>query len=128
MARVIKFRAWDGEEMLKDVCTDTDDFTDMLNETFAMWANPKFEEDLELMQFTGLLDKNGKEIYEGDVVEFDKREWYRSCVLSLAEIDAKPSYYELVEFDYEYLAIRRTDFNQYCTVVGNIYQNGDLLK
>lgn len=57
MTRVIKFRAWDGYSMLKDVQTWTDDFTDMLNETFKMWANPELSQHLKLMQFTGLLDK-----------------------------------------------------------------------
>lgn len=65
MNRVIKFRAWDGERML---------YSDNRgNNTPGWWGIIVLglEETSEtVMQFTGLLDKNGKEIYEGDVVGF----------------------------------------------------------
>lgn len=66
MNREIKFRAWDRQykNMVAvysiDFLTNEIDFKTNLNE-------PKNLDHFELMQFTGLLDKNGKEIYEGDI-------------------------------------------------------------
>ena len=62
MTREIKFRFWNGKKM------------DYSPETHTGWLNDNFSPDLEddgtwaYMQFTGLLDKNKKEIYEGDIV------------------------------------------------------------
>lgn len=59
MSRDIKFRAWQDGQML----------TQPLPGIYAMKRFFGFlYEDTELMQFTGLNDKHGKEIFEGDII------------------------------------------------------------
>lgn len=69
MQREIKFRIWDkNDERMK--YADIEYFDDMIGFRFG---HRGFEEDdnndIVIMQYSGLRDKNGKEIYEGDIVE-----------------------------------------------------------
>lgn len=58
--RQIKFRCWNGEQMVSPDYITRD-------EQLGGKKIP-FLSSTTLLQFTGLLDKNGKEIYEGDIV------------------------------------------------------------
>jgi uncharacterized phage protein (TIGR01671 family) len=78
MNREIKYRAWDDGKMIyeKDInhLSLADNDILRLAKFFCNIRN-----DSKIMQYTGLKDKNGKEIYEGDIVSFDKR-MYEVCI------------------------------------------------
>lgn len=60
--REIKFRAWDRKVKVMRVWEPKKQWLEAL-------GNPFNETDYKAMQFTGLLDRNGKEIYEADIYE-----------------------------------------------------------
>ena len=129
--REIKFRAWiDGrgwiEFRLGDLAHNTDDGLWNLEG----WTEVVSWDDVKhICQFTGLKDKNGKEIYEGDIVEYEEpsfeSEVLRSPVIFIAGafgLDGtnghfNPSFYRLGKF-------AKNDLE----VLGNIYENPELLK
>ena len=133
MNREIKFRAWLKEEK-KMVNVETIDFTDKSmqylekNEIIdAYLLRTTFLEDIELMQYTGINDKNGVEIYEGDIVliRIDKTNILHKTVVKfkhgafIADIIGDNDYIYLFHFGFN-----KDDFE----VIGNIYENKNLLE
>lgn len=134
MKRVIKFRAWDKrtECYLYDIqdaydtlsghvkyddgenaCYDEDCFGDFLD-------NDRYVVE----QFTGLHDKNGREIYEGDILDIGLRDQDGKPVVAPVSYEAYLAGYVLDNRGYGIWQRLGGD----CEVVGNIFENPELLE
>jgi uncharacterized phage protein (TIGR01671 family) len=114
--RKIKFKGWNGKRMTREYS---------LNEMLSMELEHNGLKEVWL-QFTGLHDKNGKEIYEGDIMQ--RRNEF-GTVISQHEI----KYKNLVDDVEGYIKNIGIGFNihilsaQACEIIGNIYENPELL-
>lgn len=110
MSRPIKFRAWN--ESRKE-CTYSEMF-DHLSVFFALC-----EQVCILDQFTGLRDKNSKEIYEGDMIS-------GGLLSEPCEVMYQESCGRFIAFG-EHYKVLANKFDQF-EVIGNIHENQELLK
>ena len=123
--REIKFRAWDKEKKIIGNVLGIDILHKEIffsNENVDCYEHTDFK-DIELMQYTGLKDKNNKEIYEGDIVKLRTNHG----------IGVVKNYDEWGAFVVEYikprpLAVLGTNYyKEDIEVIGNIYENPELL-
>lgn len=123
-----KFRAWHNElgrmmsiknMWFQDSCLEELELNDSVMNDYIT----TYPDEIKLMQSTGLLDKNGREIFEGDIVKMAK------------DVYSDLTYYEIVRHrggGYRLesnqhgceLWLRHTN----CEVIGNIYENPELLE
>ena len=122
--REIKFRAWDKENKKMQSWDLL-----LLQQSLFQRLNSKTE---VLMQFTGLLDKNGKEIYEGDVL---KTVWHGLEQIAVIE-------FMRAQFTAKFITASHPDFShftpgrgmdamwwhKFSEVIGNMYENPELLE
>lgn len=125
----IKYRAWDKVSgIMRDVLgisfyhesisVDRGDGT-----YFANHAS-----NFELMQYTGLKDKNGTEIYEGDIVENASKDLKFQVVYEAPSFNRK--WIDNTSKRYREHLTEPLAWNTYmiCEVIGNIYENSELLE
>lgn len=129
MSREIKFRAWDSINK----CYYTEPFF-VSGDGTPYTYNPDFKHVEEydainpvmgivLEQYTGLKDKNGKEIYEGDLVQFELEEGSVVAPVVFAH-----GYFAYATFNIVHIAMPLYKISHWCVVVGNIHQNIELIK
>lgn len=138
MNREIKFRAWDDGVMIYSDKNASDELYERLRYFFH-----RIREDAILMQYTGLKDKNGKEIYEGDLLKTD------DVNLDLVYGDISDvqfhngSFYIIIRHDFlalqlfdlpkiykpsDYPNIEKASWLEGFEVVGSIHENPELLN
>jgi len=135
--REIKFRAWNKEWSMMSM-VDKIEFDNGVPVSVSVtiqasdydhkgeWEDYEIVKDIILQQFTGLLDKNGKEIYEGDILgdiyeggyigwcDKCKSFQYFSCLKECMSCLGDVHWYELLDEKLE--------------VIGNIFENTELIK
>ena len=132
-----KFRAWDttNKEIFKDTFAITESGQVVVVEQEYVASSPDyvFVEHLVIMQSTGLKDKNGKEIFEGDIVRTTR---------FLGRADEIGGFYEYEKdyvgvvkvlegswvIDIGIVAVRLWSEIDESEVLGNIYENPELLE
>ena len=124
--RTIKFRAWSPSNgcwcasfsihksgKTSDMIDTKIDKDSGLAISDAHWG----ENDLEIMQFTGLLDKNGVEVFEGDVVAIGEPQVKFKVVFEDGAFIFKGKY--------KFFPLHEAEFFE---VIGNIYEHPHLLE
>ncbi len=130
--RDIKFRCWDKRQKKMFPAWIGRDGVEFGSQG---WASNILKDDYEFMQFTGLRDRHGKEIYEGDIVKGPQRNGFARKDLREKLFNAQ------VYWNEDEAGFRRSTIGDFWTgdyrwaphwneveVIGNIFENGDLLK
>lgn len=131
MSRKIKFRFWDSKK---------EEYVNLINEGFEFTQNKEpqilafgFNERFVVEQYTGLKDKNGKEIYDGDIVRTTDRVTVKDLIFPIGVVEFKQQAFWICN-----VPSGRPDFMHNETllqywetdleVIGNVHEDPELLE
>ena len=112
--REIKFRAWDGVRMY---------FWGLMPDRFVGPPSSGRGNPLSMkhMQFTGLLDRNGREVWEGDILLTDEGGW-------IAQVDFVRGCFVLQNHTVKMGGFSVEPNWEECEVIGTVWENPELLE
>lgn len=120
MSRQIKFRAWDKRN--NRFLMEDDWYLHPTKGPSIYWNKlSTFPDDLDLLQYTGLKDKNGKEIYEGDIIKDERSEGQSDIDVIIWQ---EGSFWLKKAQNLPSVG----DFSEWVEVIGTIYENPELLN
>ena len=119
--RIYKFRAWDKEIKKMEYNPSVPVFDEISRVNLNGWFH---REEFEFMQFTGLLDKKGKEIYEGDICQLGDSRIY----VEFSHGAFWFMYNNNDGFTYDWAISNNQWDDKDIEIIGNIFENPELLK
>ena len=146
MDRIIKFRVWDKDNNCFIQYADLDEININfqkkgkigilnLSENFRTQMDEDDSDNFVLQQFTGLQDKNGKDIYEGDILKMAGElvgmvKFTQGQSPSFAgQWQVEYATWVLVKFKaQDYTNSYHLSVKEYREIIGNIFENPDLIK
>lgn len=131
--RKIKFRAWNKKKKSMHIVVTLELYFEDEQTFYVSTASQEdiFPEDIELMQYIGLKDKNGKEIFEGDLLKPVKG---YDDIYEVRELHTGFGWFEIYDGHFKKWVIMEDQkhaplyVGTNYIVIGNIHENPELLK
>ena len=117
--RQIKFRFWNKKHKLYEYRYDLNNEGELSDPCEGGCYSLEDQDNFIIQQFTGLLDKNDTEIYEGDILQIEHFSFY---------VTYDEGCFIVKEFKPTEMNFALSNMNKFSVIVGNIHENTELLE
>ncbi|HCX3019670.1 TPA: hypothetical protein O0Y84_000644 [Staphylococcus aureus] len=123
---MLKFKAWDKDKKVMSIIDEID-----FNSGYILIsAGYKSFDEVKVLQYTGLKDKNNTEIYDGDIAEFKYPHDKRFKEIGIITHSAEKACFviKMIRDTVQEFELYRGVANSYLKVIGNKFENPELLE